>query len=188
SDLRSYASLLMEVGRRRAGLDPALLAFAEPASFLERRIRIMTSDRRQKGWVLALALCALSVALMAGACSVEQPTEQVEPQPSADTPAAAPAIEVVREADPETPATAIAATDADDQAAPPAGAAPAARENPVRQLPVAGGTPGAIVPSQDQPEFSPRDLEPQLQNRGEFSRRLNEAYPTTLRAAGIGGR
>lgn len=39
-----------------------------------------------------------------------------------------------------------------------------------------------------EPGFSPRDVEPELRNRAEFSHALQEAYPPVLREAGIGGR
>lgn len=73
-DLRSYATLLIEVGRRRAGLDPALVAFAEPASFLERRIRTMTRHQRRTGWGATVAITAAAVALVLGACGLQKPT------------------------------------------------------------------------------------------------------------------
>jgi TonB family protein len=44
------------------------------------------------------------------------------------------------------------------------------------------------VPSQSRPEFTPREVEPRLLNRAEFIRAVEEAYPSMLRDAGIGGR
>lgn len=60
-DVAAYGTLLLEVGRRGAGTRIPVAAFSEPRSFLERRIRIMTSrpprDRGAQALALAL-LCA----------------------------------------------------------------------------------------------------------------------------------
>jgi TonB family protein len=63
ADVRAYGSLLLEVGRRASsgGRLVAAAAFSEPASFLERRIRVMSSRMqrpRARVVVPALVLCA----------------------------------------------------------------------------------------------------------------------------------
>src|SRR5690606_6999118 len=75
-DLRKYASLLLDVGRRRAVAGRPVLAMAEPASFLERRIRTMTSPRRGRRWSVSLASAAAATALVAAACAVEEPPQR----------------------------------------------------------------------------------------------------------------
>lgn len=57
-DARSYGALLLEVGRRRA-MPQLALAFAEPRTFLERRIDLLT--RARQGGRHALGVGALSV-------------------------------------------------------------------------------------------------------------------------------
>lgn len=66
SDVRGYGLLLLEVGRvAAAGRLPAV-ALAEPPSFLERRIRAMTSPRLERG----LRRAALSAAVCGGALAI----------------------------------------------------------------------------------------------------------------------
>lgn len=67
--LRAYARTLVELGRRRAGIPagPAP-AFVRPRSFLERRIRTMTSSRPKRPLVRALVLGSVSLLALAGAC------------------------------------------------------------------------------------------------------------------------
>lgn len=67
-DVHAYGILLLEVGRVAASPRVPVLALTEPPSFLERRIRTMTSRtarRRVRRAVLAAALCAGSVVLAA---------------------------------------------------------------------------------------------------------------------------
>ena len=193
SDLRSYATLLMEVGRRRAGLDPALLALAEPSTFLERRIRLMTTPRGRRGWVAAAALATVALAFVVGACRVDEPADQARPEPAItgpETPTQPTATEAP--GDGAAPAEAGAGeTRLAEERLPRRDAAPSAAdrspvgENPVRRLPRAAT---GATPSETEPEFSPRDREPALQNRVEFARRLEELYPPLLKDAGVGGR
>lgn len=133
-DLRGYASLLLEVGRRRAAIGRPVLAMAEPVSFLERRIRTMTAPRSGRPWSVALASAAAAAALVAGACSVEEPPQ---------------------------------------------------RAGTVDQPPVTGPSSDAAP---HEPSFTPREVEPSLQNVAEFTQRLERLYPALLKDAGIGGR
>jgi TonB family protein len=70
-DARSYGSLLLEVGQRRAGL---ALALAEPRSMLERRIRMITR-RGKAATIRASVLGAVAGLVLAGACETPKPTE-----------------------------------------------------------------------------------------------------------------
>lgn len=79
-DVRAYGSLLLEVGRRASGSALAVAAFSEPASFLERRIRIMTMPRERSPWTRAAGFGALALALAAAACETPAPTS-IAPAP-----------------------------------------------------------------------------------------------------------
>jgi hypothetical protein len=70
-DLRRYATLLVEIGRRRAA-PPMSVALAEPASFLERRIRMITAHPKPR--LLRSAASILAAALLIAAVGqVEAP-------------------------------------------------------------------------------------------------------------------
>ncbi|MET0395984.1 MAG: M56 family metallopeptidase [Longimicrobiaceae bacterium] len=73
-DVRAYGSLLLEVGRRASGSALAVAAFSEPASFLERRIRIMTMPRERSPWTRAAGFGVLALGLAAAACETPAPT------------------------------------------------------------------------------------------------------------------
>ncbi len=77
ADVRAYGSLLLEVGRRASsgGRWITAAAFSEPASFLERRIRIMTSPRARFPWLRAGVFGAAALALVMVACQAPGPVE-----------------------------------------------------------------------------------------------------------------
>jgi TonB family protein len=119
-DVRAYGTLLLEAGRRASSAGwTAAAAFSEPASFLERRIRIMSSRmQRPRARVVlpALALCAAALAgmraLPAPAVPAPRPAESSALQPerpgsaaAGDTtrPVLANAQEVVRALDQQYP-------------------------------------------------------------------------------------
>lgn len=77
ADVAAYGRLLLEVGRRRSPALP-LLAFSEPTSYLERRIRIMTTRRTRTPRLRAAGLATLGLALAAAACETPGP---VNPTP-----------------------------------------------------------------------------------------------------------
>ncbi len=79
-DVRAYGSLLLEVGRRSSGSALAVAAFSEPASFLERRIRIMTMPRERSPWTRAAGFGVLALGLAAAACETPAPTS-IAPAP-----------------------------------------------------------------------------------------------------------
>ncbi|HEX2076483.1 MAG TPA: M56 family metallopeptidase [Longimicrobium sp.] len=80
-DVRSYGALLLEVGRRASSVDRLLTAaaFSEPASFLERRIRIMTQPRVRAPFLRAAGFGAAALALAVAACETPGP---VHPAPA----------------------------------------------------------------------------------------------------------
>ena len=75
ADVRAYGSLLLEVGRRGTGGRLLAAAFSEPVSFLERRIRIMTSPRARFPWLRAGGFGAVALALVAVACETPGPVQ-----------------------------------------------------------------------------------------------------------------
>ena len=75
ADVRAYGSLLLEVGRRGTGGRLVAAAFSEPASFLERRIRIMTSPRARFPWLRAAGFGAVALALAVAACETPGPVQ-----------------------------------------------------------------------------------------------------------------
>jgi hypothetical protein len=79
ADVRAYGTLLLEVGRRGTGGRLLAAAFSEPASFLERRIRIMTSPRVRRPWLRAAGFGAAALAMMVAACEAPGP---VQPSPA----------------------------------------------------------------------------------------------------------
>jgi hypothetical protein len=79
ADVRAYGTLLLEVGRRGTGGRLLAAAFSEPASFLERRIRIMTSPRVRRPWLRAAGFGAAALATVVAACEAPGP---VQPAPS----------------------------------------------------------------------------------------------------------
>jgi beta-lactamase regulating signal transducer with metallopeptidase domain len=79
ADVRAYGSLLLEVGRRGTGGRLLAAAFSEPASFLERRIRIMTSPRVRRPWLRAAGFGVAALAMIVAACEAPGP---VQPAPS----------------------------------------------------------------------------------------------------------
>ncbi|HEX5869714.1 MAG TPA: M56 family metallopeptidase [Longimicrobium sp.] len=76
ADVRAYGALLLEVGRRgTGGRLLAAAAFSEPASFLERRIRIMTSPRVRRPWLRAAGFGIAALAMVAAACEAPGPVQ-----------------------------------------------------------------------------------------------------------------
>ncbi len=71
SEVRPYASLLVEIGARRMTSPAGVLAFARPAPFLERRIRAMT-DNPDPHYGRALGMTFLAGLLVVTACQMEQ--------------------------------------------------------------------------------------------------------------------
>lgn len=79
ADVRAYGTLLLEVGRRGAGGRLAAAAFSEPVSFLERRIRIMTSPRVRFPWLRAAGFGAVAVTMIVAACEAPGPVQTSPP-------------------------------------------------------------------------------------------------------------
>lgn len=79
ADPRGYGALLLEVGRRRGSLI-GVLAFSEPVSFLERRIRQFTRTAGRNAGRRALGLSVMAIALLALAVCTRDPMSS-SPQP-----------------------------------------------------------------------------------------------------------
>ncbi|HYR11063.1 MAG TPA: M56 family metallopeptidase [Longimicrobium sp.] len=73
ADVRAYGTLLLEVGRRGTGGRLLAIAFSEPQSFLERRIRMMTSPRARRPLAAAAGFGGLAALLIAAACRAPEP-------------------------------------------------------------------------------------------------------------------
>ncbi|HEX2077243.1 MAG TPA: M56 family metallopeptidase, partial [Longimicrobium sp.] len=89
-DVRTYGALLLEVGRRASSADRMITvaAFSEPASFLERRIRMMTLPRARRPLLRAAAFGGAAALLVAAACRAPGPAR---PVPTDDPQGPAPA-------------------------------------------------------------------------------------------------
>ncbi|MBW3661073.1 MAG: M56 family metallopeptidase [Gemmatimonadetes bacterium] len=89
ASLARYGSLLLEVGRRSSGRPYALVGLYEPRSFLERRIRVMTTSPPRKRWIsslTALSLILATASAIAVAPVPEQPRFLIKP--ASDSPTA----------------------------------------------------------------------------------------------------
>ncbi|HEX6070670.1 MAG TPA: TonB family protein [Longimicrobiaceae bacterium] len=76
--VRAYALLLLELGARRSHLPFAVAAFAEPPSFLERRLLMMTRRPSRRSWAAVLLAGTLALAATFVACDLEQPESVTE--------------------------------------------------------------------------------------------------------------
>jgi hypothetical protein len=72
-DVRAYGTLLLEIGRRASSGPLAVAAFSEPISFLERRIRTMTTPRARSPFVRAAAFGAVAALAVVAACEAPRP-------------------------------------------------------------------------------------------------------------------
>lgn len=81
ADVRAYGSLLLEVGRRASsgGRWITAAAFSEPASFLERRIRVMTSPPARRPLLRAAGFGAAALGLTVAACEAPGPAHPTRP-------------------------------------------------------------------------------------------------------------
>ena len=86
ADVRAYGSLLLEVGRRGTSGHLVAAAFSEPRSFLERRIRMMTSPRARRPLATAAGFGALAALLVAAACRAPEPVQTSTDEPLALAP------------------------------------------------------------------------------------------------------
>jgi TonB family protein len=78
-----YGELLLQVGRRRSVLALAAPALSEPASFLERRIRLMATALPRWRWAGAGVALAVATAAVIGACEAPRPVSP-DPEPIAE--------------------------------------------------------------------------------------------------------
>jgi TonB family protein len=73
ADVRAYGELLLEVGRRAAGIRLPVAAMSEPRSFLERRIRMITQANSPRRGRTALSCAMLFVGALAATSAVPLP-------------------------------------------------------------------------------------------------------------------
>jgi hypothetical protein len=72
-EAQAYGEALIEVGRRRSGFVGIVAGMSESKTLLEQRIEIM-AQRNRRPWTLGFAaLCALAIALAAGATQIAPP-------------------------------------------------------------------------------------------------------------------
>jgi TonB family protein len=76
-DARNYGALLLEVGRRRGGVS-LVVAFSEPVTFLERRIRMFTRNSK-RNVKRALLFAPLGIVLGIVAVSAQDPSAPAAP-------------------------------------------------------------------------------------------------------------
>jgi TonB family protein len=163
---RPYLELLLTVGGTPPST-PALVAMlSELEETLERRIKIMTMPFPKKPLLRGLALAAIGGVFLAVACWAPSPDDVSEAESQA--------VQVPPEMEiPGTPAS---------------GAAPPAtfQENPVEELPP---QPREVARSDlsAAPTFTPYTVRPDIKNRAEVARALEDAYPENLKERGIGG-
>jgi hypothetical protein len=78
-----YGELLLQVGSRRTQIALAALALGEPASFLERRIRRMTTALPRWRWAGAALALVVAAGAIVGACEAPRPVSpDAEPNPT----------------------------------------------------------------------------------------------------------
>lgn len=82
-DARGYGSLLLEVGRHRAGGTTLAVAFGEPRRFLEERIRMIPRALGRRRLVRALGLGVSAAAVFLLAVCARDPMSSVDPMESA---------------------------------------------------------------------------------------------------------
>lgn len=75
ADVATYGDLLLRVGARGSGLALPAAAFAEPRSFLERRIRAMTTRTPRNRAARAAVFAALTLGVAAAGYALPAPTQ-----------------------------------------------------------------------------------------------------------------
>lgn len=205
-DVRGYGTLLLEVGRRRCRGGLAVASMSRPESFLERRIRMLRTERTTSRPWRALAGFAAAVGLVIAACEAPEPTMadlggEAKGEASLDmTTLQSMASEGGVECEPlylvdgvRSSAEAVAALVPDGIASVEVIKGAAGRLagavndcGVVRVTTMQGDSADTAGQGADQataPEMSP----PRLMNPEEVARLLESAYPPPLREAGIGG-
>jgi TonB family protein len=173
-DARTYGALLLEVGRRR-GRSGLVVAFSEPVTFLERRIRMMTRTSKRDGKRAgALALAGLSFVFLAVCTETPDRTATDEPDaPRVDEQAAGDAAGLQPRVNVEIPPPPERLRGVDDAA-------------PATLPPAPVGTTRQEIAQE--PVFTPFTVEPKLTNQTEVEQALEQFYPPLLKEAGIDGR
>jgi TonB family protein len=165
---RAYGELLLEVGLMSSRHRLAGAMLSESKSTLERRIDLMTRSIPEKVWRRGFVWGAVAGLCIAVACYVD-----------ADV-----TINSDGDAVPEEPA-AVAQPQVD-----PTGDAPT-DETPPRLVEPDEVDPTGVRRSKEEleqaPTFTPYTVRPDIKNRAQVARAMEENYPPLLRDAGIGG-
>jgi TonB family protein len=175
-DVGRYGRALLAVGAMRARRPEPLMAFAEPASHLERRIMAMSEPRPARRGRRAATLAAAASLAVTAACAIPRP---VPPAPDLSIAALRPVSSVRASAGAHVLPGARAEGVASRRAHP---------TDTALQPALAADTP--VVDLGDRPAFTPRTREPELpaDQRGVLMQYLERNYPDALREAGIGAR
>jgi TonB family protein len=167
---RPYLELLLQVGGTSPSPQALVAMLSELEETLERRIKIMTMPIPDKPLLRGLVLTAIGGLFLAVACWAPSPNE-VEGS----------GAEAVR-VPPEMAIPGIQARDAVEL--------PPEIEIPPRPGEIVAGTGTTTNSERDlsaQPTFTPYTVRPDIKNRAEVARALEDAYPSEFKEKGIGG-
>jgi TonB family protein len=199
-DVRTYGETVLTVAARmRPGPRQPVAAFSEPVHSIRRRLMAMTQPQRTMSRVGMLALAAVGVVALVGACETPLPSKPEQPlQP--ETPAATeddsgdPAVIAVAPGEASEDSTVSDVTE-EGTVAPDEGL----EEEPVEigipprsgeleDDPDAGPAPGPEDPDPSQgPVLTPHTKPPRLRNLAEVQAALESEYPRELKDARVGG-
>jgi len=194
-DVRAYGETVLTVAARmRPGPRQPVAAFSEPVRTIQRRLIAMTQPQRTMGRVGMLALAAVGVVALVGACEMPQPYQariEVELTPYEPGLPGSPGEVVAAGPEAEKSGTEEIAKDGGlDEAEPVTGIPPTPEE--LREQRVSGDprerpAPSENVDPSESPVFTPFTQRPTMTNVSEVQAALESEYPRELRDAGIGG-
>jgi TonB family protein len=167
---RPYLELLLRVGGTSQAPQALMAMLSELEETLERRIKIMTMPFPKKPLLRGLLLTAVGGTLLAVACWAPSPDEVTDAE-----------SEAVR-VPPEVEIPGIQAREAVELS-------PEIEIPPTPEELAAGVRTGSEFEGDlsANPTFTPYTVRPDIKNRSEIARALEEAYPTGLKERGIGG-
>jgi TonB family protein len=202
-DVRGYGETVLAIAARmRPGPRQPVAAFSEPVHSIRRRLIAMTQPRRTMNRVGMLALAAVGVVALVGACetplpssSVGEPETEAAPQGGSEDPTVTIRVdggdeslrEQLQERLLERAEELLERLKAAQRGETPVivdGPESEFRENPVTEF---GPSPENADLSEN-PVFTPFTERPTLRNIEEVQAALESEYPRELSEAGIGGR